>query len=492
MKLYFILPLLLCFCSQISSQAYLKTLFEVEWRDKIEDFVNVNDTIVICSNITQHPDDFLRTSAFITIDSSGNVLDYHQNESNDSTFYYKFLRTNLLAENGGFVGSFGNGPGQTFILKFDHSFNIVDRGHIPVDSNQGTTFMVEPYLDGYMVAGTQSYIDGSTDNIVTNIQYVRLDAELDILWNKKIAQAGMSEIRTHQDSTFTLITATRDNGGGLQYTLMNFDSLGNEVSRLSAVNEAFFQVAQSVHELENGNYVFISNKLNPTPEYLPLLQKTIRCIDQEGNMLWTTSVGKEFYNNGFVEMVCTQDGNFVATGLNKPSIGELPEDAYWTNEFQVVKIDAEGKVLWTTQDTIIYNPEFDTDTVIKGITELSSGSIVVLGYTWYTKGFERVASSWMAKYDKDGCKIHGCRPLTSRTELIDRAELSVYPNPTSDFLQIDTKASFTSVAVYDLAGKCVIRMPYSSSIDIQAMPSGIYVLELVGETGVYRTKIVKS
>lgn len=491
MKLYFILPLLLCFCSQLSSQAYLKTLFEVEWRDKIEDFVNVNDTLVICSNIVQHPSNYVSTTAFFKIDSSGTILDYRQNVAEDSTFFYKFSRTNLVKEANGYIGSYRNSGGHTFVVKFDEYFNIITKHEIPVDSLLGVTFMVQPFRGGYLAAGTHFTVLSSTD-LSTRIRFLFMDSLSTVLWDKEILSASTSQIDILSDSTFAIVGTQGDGDNKSRKFYKRFTFEGIEISEVSTAFETGYQEARSMIEVEDGGFVFISNKVNFTPPDILLTQKTIRRMDTEGNIRWTRSFGDEWFKNEFVEMIRTQDGNFVSAGFNLSSTEQLDENEFSTYTFEIVKVDEDGKPLWTTQDTILYNPEIDVETEIKGITELSSGSIVVLGYTWYIKNNEWVASSWMAKYDKDGCKIHGCRPLTSSTELIDRAELSVYPNPTSDFLQIDTDASFTTVAVYDLAGKCVIRMPYSSSIDIQAMPSGIYVLELVGETGVYRTKIVKE
>lgn len=88
-------------------------------------------------------------------------------------------------------------------------------------------------------------------------------------------------------------------------------------------------------------------------------------------------------------------------------------------------------------------------------------------------------------------EVNGDCLATSVTELTD-AEVAVFPNPTTRQLQFTTEITFSTINIYDVAGRTVSTVPYTSTIDIESMPSGIYMLELVGEKGVYRTKIVKE
>ena len=73
------------------------------------------------------------------------------------------------------------------------------------------------------------------------------------------------------------------------------------------------------------------------------------------------------------------DGNFVFTGLNFPSIFTVPEGEALTYPIQVTKIDEDGEVIWSIQDTLIKNPIYFFEPTIEGITELESGNIVVYG-----------------------------------------------------------------------------------------------------------------
>jgi len=73
---------------------------------------------------------------------------------------------------------------------------------------------------------------------------------------------------------------------------------------------------------------------------------------------------------------------------------------------------------------------------------------------------------------------------------------TLHPNPVKDQLNLrfDDGAEPESVELYDLAGRLVGTKPNSlESIDMSAMPSGVYVLRITMKDGAsYREKILKE
>ncbi|WP_196886924.1 T9SS type A sorting domain-containing protein [Aureivirga sp. CE67] len=77
------------------------------------------------------------------------------------------------------------------------------------------------------------------------------------------------------------------------------------------------------------------------------------------------------------------------------------------------------------------------------------------------------------------------------------SEISVYPNPTVDFINIKSKVNFTKaiVNVFDLQGKLVLTKELkgnSSSIDIQNLEPGTYILNLNNNGKTFEQKIIKN
>lgn len=58
-----------------------------------------------------------------------------------------------------------------------------------------------------------------------------------------------------------------------------------------------------------------------------------------------------------------------------------------------------------------------------------------------------------------------------------KAEFSVYPNPSSDFITITSKEELKKAVVTSLNGKTVLTNGTSDSIDLSKLPKGVYILQ---------------
>ncbi|TDX87159.1 T9SS type A sorting domain-containing protein [Epilithonimonas xixisoli] len=73
-----------------------------------------------------------------------------------------------------------------------------------------------------------------------------------------------------------------------------------------------------------------------------------------------------------------------------------------------------------------------------------------------------------------------------------KASVSVYPNPTSDFLKFDTKSKVESVQVYDMAGKAVSVQVLNNQIDVRNLAVGSYVVKIQTAEGSSTQKFIKK
>ena len=89
-----------------------------------------------------------------------------------------------------------------------------------------------------------------------------------------------------------------------------------------------------------------------------------------------------------------------------------------------------------------------------------------------------------------------CNYLSAENEHIFIQSISIYPNPANDELHIDNLQSKTNYSILNTIGQTTQQGTFkagNSTISIQALPNGIYMLELTDETG-RRTvsKVVKQ
>ncbi len=74
---------------------------------------------------------------------------------------------------------------------------------------------------------------------------------------------------------------------------------------------------------------------------------------------------------------------------------------------------------------------------------------------------------------------------------IDTANIEVYPNPVKEQLNIQSNTELSKVELYNTQGILVQQSANTQTIDVSNLPSGIYILKLFTEKGVYSTKVVK-
>jgi len=73
----------------------------------------------------------------------------------------------------------------------------------------------------------------------------------------------------------------------------------------------------------------------------------------------------------------------------------------------------------------------------------------------------------------------------------NKANLSVFPNPAKDVLNIEFTATFNAYSIIDMSGKTVL-IGNEKSINIASIPQGIYLLSLMSEEGIYHQKFIKE
>lgn len=70
--------------------------------------------------------------------------------------------------------------------------------------------------------------------------------------------------------------------------------------------------------------------------------------------------------------------------------------------------------------------------------------------------------------------------------------LNVYPNPTKDYITVDTQQMIKHLELYNLGGKLIIRNNYKNEVDLSQLSDGIYLLKIILNEGTEVTKrIVK-
>jgi len=178
--------------------------------------------------------------------------------------------------------------------------------------------------------------------------------------------------------------------------------------------------------------------------------------------------------------------------------------------FRTQEIDAWGKVI-TPKGT------FDVIRVNEYMIKIDSVFLIIYGnesyqedyssfdttysYNFYTTFSENNFNKYPlleVEYDNDADTIKQTRWLTYGEEEEDNTAInkisnfntiSVYPNPSSDIVNIETKENIVSINIYNTEGK-VVRTSSENQIQVSDLPSSVYVIEVKTTNSLYKKKIM--
>ena len=75
---------------------------------------------------------------------------------------------------------------------------------------------------------------------------------------------------------------------------------------------------------------------------------------------------------------------------------------------------------------------------------------------------------------------------------IKKLQLSIYPNPTADILNIKTQDKLVEVSIFDISGRQINVKINNGQVDVNALQKGNYILKVVTEKAVYQEKFIKK
>ena len=69
--------------------------------------------------------------------------------------------------------------------------------------------------------------------------------------------------------------------------------------------------------------------------------------------------------------------------------------------------------------------------------------------------------------------------------------MTIYPNPATTLLTIDTEELIRSISIFNVSGK---RVQYETvpTFSIQELPQGVYLVNIVTENGVQTLRFIKE
>ena len=84
----------------------------------------------------------------------------------------------------------------------------------------------------------------------------------------------------------------------------------------------------------------------------------------------------------------------------------------------------------------------------------------------------------------DVFRIEEAAPPSATEEITNSLLAKVFPNPTDDFLILESYTNdISQIQMYDASGQKMIQSSFTKKLDVSELNSGFYILELVRNSG---------
>lgn len=429
-----------------------------------------------------------------------------------------------------------------------------DDFHDMTQTTDGGYVMVA-YTDSYDFDVTGNH--GDPNDYYGDAWVVKVDKDGNKEWAKALGGLKgelLRSITKDQNGNLIMVGTTNSEDGDITTPLkgnsdlwvVKIDNAGNLLSSKtyggSSLDEAY-----SVQMLPNGNYIVTgrtySGDGDVTDHYgTPGMDSDIWLVEinPAGDIVWQKSYGSSANDNGSKVLV-TNDGGLLVGGVALGNNGTVTQNTYGVVDFYVMKLDAQRNIQWqkkfggTANDNlwnIITTP--DNNLLLIG-SSISNNNDVTNNHgdfdIWIVKINQQGNLIWQktlggpgtesckdALYlDNDNLLVFGYNTsagndVTDNLGLGDfwlvkledkilnssenkKLKTSIYPNPTSDILNIqNSDKGIDKVEIYDTAGKLIsINQSVDRSISLKTLTSGNYVLRIyVRDNNVTTHKVIKK
>ena len=469
-----------------------------------------NDTLLVLGSTT----DFVNGWQFsaIAIDTNGIIINEHKYEKDSfqllswGGYNSKLLISDSIGKNIAIIDESHRRELQIYF--FDNAGEITKKTSFEIAKvNQNYIYFgVLKVSDGYLISGQVQYSSETVKSFILKIDrygnkiYLKYYGEKDFWFSgstlyyspineNEVVLYGSYRSQGYSDIVFFHIDHKTGNVLRIDKVL---GQTKNIVKPYSMYYSSHFNSPIGVGIMSNENQTALLPALVVFNDSFKVVRKDYFGINAD-----------QRYNGGDVEepyqSAQDSEGNiYIATIQFLPFEENLP--LYQVIEaFSITKFDKEHNHLWTTIDTVFHDGMYHGYAgYLSGVSVSSSGSVFITGH--YAGPNPDEGGIWrntayMLKYDKDGCKVSGCRLVNSDDSVIRDEQPVVYPNPANDKLYIDLPYTCYScqISIVNAAGQTLTHQDYipGQEIDISMLQRGLYFLNIGGEGKVYTEKFVK-
>ncbi len=519
-KIYILILLFYVSLSPSTGQNTFNLRYDYGKAAAVNTGVIATDSCYYVTGIVVDKDPDLRTGSFFArFDLEGNLVTQKTLESTDQT--YETWRPSLQAlEDGNFIVSgYSLMPNNMLgiIIKYTPNGGILWlREYDDLYDFDSDFFRV----DGLCVTKDNGFIiGGNEENGVNDADafLIKTDSLGNKEWSKTFFTSNSAE-RLNQ------IIPTDDGGylcAGYRYNYLipnvseedwygrafffKTDSLGNEEWRYAYPTPDSIYMDQIFAMLLNddGSIVFTSGEgIDEAPwTSSPIVHPTIKLykFNADIQQMWEVAIDAlpehRTIDRATQLIRLKNEAAYILTGYIFDDASSITGQDDYNQYGLIAKVSDDGELIW--QRTLHYVENYTASHELNDIKETVDGGFIMCGSNRKTflsdlEPDEILTNAWLIKTDEHGCLVPGCH-LTDSVELPeDLIVIELYPNPTSDYLNIYYKQNILSndahFQIVNMNGQVVdsfqhVQAQTTYVVSVDHLPIGNYILQYM-EKGV--------
>jgi len=345
--------------------------------------------------------------------------------------------------------------------------------------------------NGNIILGCASYSEDQREYNPTLILLDSLGNELlrrdyAIFPNKK--QVYLNDFIPLNDKGYLMLgyqkAITSSNYNGM---LIRVDSNLNVVWKGEYGTSGYEEVTAGI-QLKDGHLLVCGLKDNPNGQLNHRDAWLMKINISNGTIIREKAFSFKIYNS-FRGLTEKPDGTIVLAG-GVDSLDSLSSNAH------IVKLTPQWEIIWSQNYGFPYiSGKTTSNENVFGFTATSDGGFMLVGFSFDPSIEQPTQDAMLLKVDSNGCLAVGCTYTGLEQEQIEMQNAVLYPNPTKDILKVvlPNAEQNCKYEIVNTLGEIQSNGTLTeTSLNVQELNKGIYLLRLYTKKGIVHLKFVKE
>ena len=489
-KLYFPILFISVSVTNVVCQSYFSKIINPDYSTSslVSDIKVSNDTIMIFTDHFCDADNALCTSIRY-MDHAGNIFAETLIDSfNMGNREVAHVSSDYIILSGQEL--FWPGNSLDFLLVSKSLQNAHRKSFTPFPNftliNKGLLFWSGNY---YAYGDIQEYSQSPVKGFIVKLDF-KLDSIVDtFIYDFDNAESRVDDLQITPDNNLSFISKGLQSGTlETKYRIYKIDSLGNVLDTFVHQSRFNIDLEGRLQVTSENNLVYLSK----SEDYIDVTDiQSIDCQDYSRN--WITNLPFDFYSPARIydikDLALTKNDEIIGCGI----VASEDEEGIYYSTGLIFKINQVGDVEWQRNINLL-NPYYSSgnnnkyrNSSLLTILELENGDLLSTGYVLEldSLGNNIGFDLWILKTDSEGClDKNNCTDFIVSNKKIALDQIKIYPNPSTDYLDIENQKPIDQVLILDLTGRIVYSRYYqtnslSERIDISNLYCGTYILQLI-------------